>query len=121
MRPGLDGDVEHLFGQLAAIFGTSPEAGEFDRSTAYADADDRPAIGELVEQVAVLGETQRMVERRHRDAEAQPRALDLRRQVRREHERVGKGVVVGEVVLGEEDRVEAGRVGFERLLRRPRR
>ena len=39
-----------------------------------------------------------------------------RREVRSEHERVGEGVVVGEVMLGQENGVEAVGVRLEGLL-----
>ena len=117
MCPGFNGEIEHLLGQVTAVLGAAAEPGELDRPTADTDADDGAAIGELVEQVAVLGKPQRVMQRWHGHAEAEARPLDLGGQIRAEHERVGKSVVIGEVVLGQEDGVEPSGVGVDRLLR----
>jgi hypothetical protein len=117
MRPGLCGQLEDLLGQVTAVLRAAAEPSELDRPTADTHADDRAAVGELIEQVAVLGEPQRVVQRWHGHAEADACPLDLRRQVRAEHERVGKRVVVGEVMLGQEDGVKASAVGLNGLLR----
>ena len=114
MRPGLQRDVHHLFGEVARGAVIATKTREFDRAAARPDTDNGSPVAQLVQQVAVLGEPQRVVERGHHDARADPGLSKLGRQVGAKDKRVGERVVPREVMLGQHDRTEAKAVGLER-------
>ena len=96
----------------------SPEQRVLLGPVAQADRVADPTGAEVVEDREVLGQAQRLVEvdQQRADRDRDPRGH--RRHRRRDRHRRGQVAVVGGVVLGEHQRVEAGLVDVRRLLER---
>ena len=110
-RQALLDDVPDLEHALDLVVEVEAEALELVALIARAQADHRPALAQVVQEGDLLGEANRVVERRHDDRGAEPDALGDRREVGGHHQRRGADAVVGEVVLGEPGHVEAHVVG----------
>ena len=116
--PELLGDLEILRGHrfdLVVVIET--EADAFLGMDAAADAVKHFALGKMVEEIHLLDEMHRMMQRHDDDGHAEPGLLQLRRDVRSDlKRRAAARRIAVEMMLGKEHAFEAEPVGFERLL-----
>src|ERR1051325_10779648 len=80
--PGLLAQPNALLDALAALLHVDAEDIELVADEAAADAEVKPALRELVERRGLLGDPDRIVERQHGRASAEPDALGARREIR---------------------------------------
>jgi hypothetical protein len=91
-------------------------AQELLRTVAASQPHYQPSATEDVQGGGLLGQSEGVVERQHPDGYAQPDALGPRRDGCQQHARRGRDAVVGVMVLGEPDRVEAEPLREHHLL-----
>ena len=116
--PELLGDLEILGGhRFDLVIVIETEADAFLGMDAAADAVKHFALREMVEQIHLLDQMHRMMQRHDDDRHAEPCLFQLRRDIRGDLEgrAAGRRIAV-EMMLGEEHALEAEPVGFERLL-----
>ena len=108
--PGGKHDIDRLAKARRALLDRDAEGVELADGEAAARAPVHPSAGEHVEQRDLLGQAQRMVERRERDGRADAQRLRLRRRHGRHHVHRRADREAGEMVLGQPDGVVAGAV-----------
>jgi hypothetical protein len=106
-RPGQPQERDGLADRLPAVLEAPAEHLELARPVAAADAEDQPAVRRELRHRGVLGELDRVVERREHDRGAEPDPLRARAHRAREDERRRVVAVRGAVVLAEPHAIEA--------------
>ena len=116
--PCLREDAQDLIHRRAAATGVGAEPGELDLRPAESEAQDQPPMAEQLDGRRVLGEAERVVQRREDDARPELDPRSRLRDRRTDHEERGHVPVVDEVVLGRPDGREAEPFRLDRQAHR---
>ena len=120
LGPAVEHDLLDLLETLLRLVGIDLIGGVLVEvhHAAAAQPDDQPALADMVQQRELLGQSQRMIERRleNREADLDPRGH--RAQRGGERRRIDVGGVAIEMMLGEEQGVDADLLGQHGLLQR---
>src|SRR5262249_54495107 len=114
--PGLKEDLHAFFHAPAALLLGNAVAVELHRSVTAAEADDQATATDNVERSGLLGQAQRVMKRNHVDGDGQLDSCRTGGHGGQKHAWSGGQAVVGVVVLGEPDRVEAEFFGQDHLV-----
>src|SRR5262249_30587290 len=112
-RPRADHQRDRLVEARLRLLGRDLEAVELAVAIALADAEVEAAAGDEIERRRLLGEQHWIVPGQHDDAGAEPQGRGAHGERREQHQRRRHLVPAGEVVLDQEGRAVAERLGLD--------